>query len=132
MNCMILRALSFVLILFPAMETVAVTCDNPSTQLQMNQCAAQELVEANEVLNNVYNEVRNRLSNAQKVKLRKSQLAWIKFRDLDCAFESSASEEGSAHGLITQNCLIRKTKNRIGEFKEMLHCPEGDLGCPAS
>lgn len=107
------------------MEIVAATCDNPSTQLQMNQCAAQELAEANKALNNAYNEVRSRLSYAQKVKLRKAQIAWIKFRDLDCAFENLAAEEGSAHGLIMQNCLIRKTKNRIGELKEMLHCPEG-------
>lgn len=131
MNRMILRIPFFAFLFSPAMEIVAAPCDNPSTQLQMNQCAAQDLAEANKDLNKVYTELRSRLSDAQKVKLRKAQIAWIKFRDLDCAFESWAAEAGSAHGLVMQNCLIKKTKNRIGEFKEMQNCPEGDMGCPA-
>lgn len=100
------------------MEIIAATCDNPATQLQMSQCAAQELTEANKSLNKAYAELRGRLSDAQKVKLRKAQAAWIKFRDLDCAFESSAAEEGSAHGLVMQNCLIKKPKAGLANSKK--------------
>ena len=75
-------------------------CSAPSTQSEMTQCAGQAYSTADKKLNVAYNEYRARLNAEQKKKLTQAQLAWVKFRDLSCAFESSGAEGGSAYPMV--------------------------------
>ena len=106
-------------------------CSAPSTQSEMTQCAGQAYSAADKKLNLAYNEYRTRLSAEQKKKLTQAQLAWVKFRDLSCAFESSGAEGGSAYPMVRSGCLAAKTESRLKEIKALQDCQEGDMSCPA-
>ncbi|MDR2153100.1 MAG: lysozyme inhibitor LprI family protein, partial [Helicobacteraceae bacterium] len=86
-----------------------VNCKDPQTQLEMNQCAAEEFDAADKELNALYSSYRKSLDSKSKAALKEAQSAWIKFRDLDCAFETIGSLGGSMHNMIFSRCLIEKT-----------------------
>ncbi|MEV4780654.1 lysozyme inhibitor LprI family protein [Burkholderia sp. LMU1-1-1.1] len=106
-------------------------CSAPATQSEMTQCAGQAYSAADKKLNLAYNEYRNRLNAEQKKKLTQAQLAWVKFRDLSCAFESSGAEGGSAYPMVRSGCLAAKTESRLKEIKALQDCQEGEMSCPA-
>lgn len=106
-------------------------CGAPATQSEMTQCAGQAYSAADKKLNLAYNEYRARLSAEQKKKLAQAQLAWVKYRDLSCAFESSGAEGGSAYPMVRSGCLAAKTESRLKEIKGLQDCQEGDMSCPA-
>ena len=45
-----------------------------------------EFATANEQLNEVYKKILEKMSSSEQIEVRKSQRAWIIFRDLDCAW----------------------------------------------
>ena len=106
-------------------------CRKPKTQLEMNQCAKRDYDTATKEINQIYNEYRKRLNPSQKEQIKEVQLAWIKYRDLACKFESSGVSGGSAESMIVGVCLTRLTRARIAELKTLSKCEEGDLSCPA-
>jgi len=107
----------------------ALDCANATTQADLNACAVHALKSADGELNDTYLALRARLNQSQKNQIRDVQLAWIKYRDLSCRFESSATAGGSARTMVLNACLARKTRYRAGELKAMQQCPEGDAGC---
>jgi uncharacterized protein YecT (DUF1311 family) len=109
----------------------ALNCQNPQTQTDMNQCASIDLDKETKKLNKTYDAFRAKLNPAQKQKLKKVQLAWIKFKDLACQLEASGVYGGSAYPMVMANCLIEKTRQRNKELEALGACREGDLGCPA-
>jgi uncharacterized protein YecT (DUF1311 family) len=62
--------------------------------------------------------------------LIRAQKAWLAFRDSECAFVASATDGGSANGMIYSFCLDGLTQKRLVELNAYLHCKEGDLSCP--
>lgn len=87
-------------------------CKNPVTQLDMNQCAASDLARADAKLNANYKKLMTLLDANQKAEVKGVQLAWIKFKDLNCRFESSSAEGGSMQPLLRDSCLIDLTEAR--------------------
>ena len=119
-------------VLLPLMSASAwADCSAPATQSEMTQCAGQAYSAADKKLNLAYNEYRARLNAEQKKKLTQAQLAWVKFRDLSCAFESSGAEGGSAYPMVRSGCLAAKTESRLKEIEALQDCQEGDMSCPA-
>lgn len=114
---------------FP-MLSMAADCGDLPNQSDMNQCAGKAYKAADTELNRVYNNYRARLEETDKRKLKDVQLAWIKFRDLSCEFESSSVEGGSVHPYISLSCLAKVTRTRIQQLEVLANCKEGDLSCP--
>lgn len=56
------------------------------------------------------------LSEQRKEKLKASQRAWVKFRDSEAGFISSAYAKGSIRPLILAQALIRLTDQRASEL----------------
>lgn len=110
---------------------LALDCQNPQTQTDMNQCASLDLDRETKTINKTYNDLRKKLNHSQKQQLKELQLAWIKFKDLACEFEASGVEGGSAHSMVMAGCLTEKTRQRNEELKVLGNCQEGDLSCPA-
>ena len=106
-------------------------CNAPTNQTEMTQCAGQAYSAADKKLNLAYNEYRALLGGEQKKQLTQAQLAWVKFRDLSCAFESSGVEGGSAYPMVRSACLAAKTESRLADIKKLQECKEGDMSCPA-
>lgn len=105
-------------------------CVNAMDQSTLNQCAAAEYAAQDKRLNQLYGDYRKRLDDGQKLQLKEVQLAWIKFRDLACAFESASVEGGSAYPMVLNGCLTQKTAARVEELEQLAVCEEGDLSCP--
>ncbi len=105
-------------------------CSSAKTQADLNACASRQFQQLDEQLNKVYAAYRARLNQSQKQQLKEVQLAWVKFRDLGCTFESSGVAGGSAHPMVFHQCLSSKTQVRLGELKALAACEEGDMSCP--
>jgi uncharacterized protein YecT (DUF1311 family) len=122
---------SFLSSLFVSSFTLALDCQNHQTQTDMNQCASIDLGRETKKLNKTYNNFKAKLNPTQKQQFKEVQLAWIKFKDLACQFESSGVEGGSAHSMVLDGCLTEMTRQRNKELEAMSNCQEGDLSCPA-
>ena len=97
------------------------------SMLDMNQCMGTEYSKADARLNQLYK--RLLLSLVDPRPLRRSQSAWIKFRDLDCLYSGSGiSGGGSLAPLNDSACRIDKTEKRIRDLERYLewNCN----GCP--
>ena len=118
---------SIALLLLPALPLHAQTldCDNAMTQTEMNQCAAQALEQEDQRLNRVYNQYRAGLQAKDRQALKQVQLAWIKFRDLDCKQVASVYEGGSMQPMVRAHCLAERTRERITHLEQMADGAEG-------
>lgn len=117
--------------LWIAPQVWADDCANAMDQSSLNQCASADYAVQDKRLNQLYGDYRKRLDDGQKQQLKDAQLAWVKYRDLACAFESSAVEGGSAYPMVMNGCLSAKTSSRADELEQLSACEEGDLSCPA-
>jgi uncharacterized protein YecT (DUF1311 family) len=69
----------------------SINCKNPQTTVEMRRCADQSYEKADQQLNQVYRQLKPKLSPSRQKKLVEAQLAWIEFRDKNCTFEASAA-----------------------------------------
>lgn len=71
-------------------------------------------------LNQIYQQLKKRLSTSRQKKLENAESAWIKFRDSGCEFEGISGGNGAKN-----TCLIRTTEQRIKDLQE--HLQNSDL-----
>ena len=102
---------------------------NGQSQMELNQQAGTALQDADRQLNAVYSKLRARLSPESRARLQAAEEAWIRFRDLECAFIGAPTTGGSIHGMIVAQCQARLTLVRVKDLEAQLNCPEGDLSC---
>lgn len=95
-------------------------CGQMVTQIDMNQCAAENYSLSDKQLNQVYQAVRQNLDAAAKAQLTKAEERWIVFRDAQCTFESDRFEDGSIAPLIQASCMEQITDNRIAELRQAI------------
>ena len=93
-------------------------CEGYGSQAEASGCARREYQAADAELNNVYNRLAGALDAEDKALLKASELAWIKYRDSTCEFESSQYKGGAMRPMIESFCLTRVTKARTAELKE--------------
>jgi uncharacterized protein YecT (DUF1311 family) len=96
-------------------------------QQQMNSCLAMEEAKVDIRLNDTYKRLVSALDDASK--LRKAQAAWIRFRDLSCAYENSGiTTGGSLYPFATSACRIDLAEKRLRDLEQYLewNCN----GCP--
>ena len=110
-------------------------CDKAETQQEMNQCSGEEYRKANSQLNGPYsklvasmrkeivaaqhkNDASQEKYNATALeKLRSTERAWIRYRNLHCNAARHLTEGGSASPLVWANCMTEATRHRIEELK---------------
>ncbi len=106
-------------VLFISFSAYALDCNNANTQMEMNQCSYLDYQKTDKELNKLYNQYRATLPPERKEQLKKAQLAWVKFRDLDCQYEMDFYKGGSIVPLIRNGCYTVKTKQRIKDVKQL-------------
>lgn len=99
----------------PAINTAE--CQAPSTQADMNLCAQAAYAEADAELNQVYQTVKGVQADNGRQALGNAEMAWINFRDLDCAFERDQFQGGSIAPMVYGNCLTERTQIRTAELQ---------------
>lgn len=99
----------------------ASACNDPQTQVELNDCAASQAKAADEKLNQAYQQIRSELKGSDRDDLLiDAQLAWIEFRDKNCMFARSKYEGGSIEPLIYSDCIERVTQQRTEELQTYL------------
>ena len=104
-------------------------CDG--NQREMNACASKRFKHYDKILNDLYKQQISFLGNTTETanSLRESQKAWIKFRDLDCAYDAGKQENsGTIWPLEHLSCLAERTRTRALELEEYVACRQN--GCP--
>ncbi len=81
-------------------------------QQDANYCAAQAYETADQALNDAYKKLGADRGPAYKAKLKKVELAWIAYRDAECALELDSFGGGSMAPMVYSGCLSRLTKQR--------------------
>lgn len=56
-------------------------------------------------------------NESRDIYLKKSQQAWIKIKDANCAYETYESKKGTGFQSIYLQCLLEKTNSRIEYLK---------------
>ncbi|MCW1923709.1 lysozyme inhibitor LprI family protein [Luteolibacter arcticus] len=91
------------------------------SQQEMNAEAAETFKKADKELNEVYAKVLANLDDLAKENLKKSQRAWVAWRDAEAAFRADAEARGgSMWPLVHEGIRGRLTKERVKSLKELL------------
>ena len=91
------------------------------TQLEMNDKAAAEFAKADKELNEVYAKVIGVLDDQAKEMLKRSQRAWVAFRDAEAAFQADAEARGgSMWPLVHEGVRGKLTRERVKALREYL------------
>lgn len=93
-------------------------CEELEMQQEMNQCAQDNYVIANDSLNKLYKYILQGLDEGGQQQLADAEEQWSTFRDAQCAFESDYVEGGSIAPLIKASCLEQVTDNRVAELRQ--------------
>ena len=126
------NAALFLLALGLAAPAQAADCSGAQIQADMDECAGNEVRQADARLNTLYGDLQRRLKGDPDTAklLTAAQRAWIAYRDAECGFSSSGTIGGSVHGMIEAQCRTGLTQARSKDFTAYLSCQEGDLSCP--
>jgi uncharacterized protein YecT (DUF1311 family) len=103
--------------------------DGGRTQLEMNTCAGQKADAANQRLSALLVELGGVLEPQARQDLASIQKRWVALRDLDCKWEQSLFEGGSAAPLVYAACIASRTEERIQRLKVFL-CEGGGMTGP--
>ena len=116
----------------PSQAYASAACQNATTQLQLNECAAASYAKSDKDLNKVYRDILARLKGPSETKTDfiAAQRAWLKYRDAQCRFEISGLEGGSVQPMIYSQCLDTLTQSRTKYLSQFLDCRDGTLNCP--
>jgi uncharacterized protein YecT (DUF1311 family) len=93
-------------------------CEGNGSQAEASGCAHREYLAADAELNRAYSRLAGILDADEKALLKEAELAWIKYRDSNCTFESSQYAGGTMRPMIESFCLARVTRARTAELKE--------------
>lgn len=107
------------------------------TQADLNQSACANFDQADQTLNRVYQQIRQRYQGDRAFleKLKLSQRAWIAFRDAELEALYPDENKQISYGSIYPMCACgekaRLTLERIDQLRRWLDVEEGD-GCAGS
>lgn len=102
-------------------DAFALDCQNASTTVEMRECASADLQKADKALNATYKKLMAKLDDKiAKDKLKKSQRAWIAFRDANAEFSADEMRGGTGEGLLYTGTVTQMTKQREKELAQYL------------
>ena len=110
--------------------------DNAATQIELNSCAYEEYKKSDEELNRVYTAIHTQYKSDKLFlkKLKRSQRAWIAFRDAEIeAFyphqDKTRQHYGSIYPVCHNGLLTRLTIERIKQLQVWLDGVEEGSAC---
>ena len=106
------------------------SCQEATTQAQMNASANTEWNEADAALHKFYATYVKRLDPEQAKLFRAANLRWAKYQKAYCQFEASSSLGGSVYPMAIASCMSLQAEKRLKELRQLSRCHEGDSNCP--
>jgi uncharacterized protein YecT (DUF1311 family) len=104
-------------------------CSNAPTQTDMNLCVGKRLKAADDKLNATYRALAAKVSKEGGEQLKKTQRAWLAWRDAQCEFDTMSTRGGSIHSMVQALCIEDLTGAQTKHLDAQLHCQEGDTSC---
>jgi len=117
-----------------AQNAKADPCEKATSQADMNECYGQEYQKADAHLNRVYRKAMDylqhdlaqagsdqslkQLAQASIDDLKAAEVAWIKYRDLQCEAARQQYQGGTMSSMIHSICMEMATEHRIDEIKQ--------------
>lgn len=96
-------------------------CANATTTVEIDECVGKEYKKVDAELNRVYKQLMAKFEDeGAKTALKTAQQAWLKYRDLNCEFESYENKGGTIYPIVYTGCLSAMTVTRTKELREML------------
>jgi uncharacterized protein YecT (DUF1311 family) len=91
-------------------------CEDKQTTMEMTNCMDGEVKKADAELNRVYQAALRKHRPENAVKLRKTQRAWIAFRDAQCEAEGSIYEGGTIQPIVEAHCRVKLAQERTKDL----------------
>lgn len=91
------------------LPALAMSCDNPINAYDRTYCAASEMIQLDQNLNEQYGKTMKSLTKEQSSLVKKAQIKWIRERDTD----------GASEGTIGVDCVNDKMKARIATLSQI-------------
>jgi uncharacterized protein YecT (DUF1311 family) len=114
------KIICLIILLLP-LSSFAKTCADGGNVYDDLACADRTLDSSKRDLNAIYQKIY--ASTQYKDEFEQSQKAWLNYREKQCngyiAAEASQSQ-GAGSGLITKDCLVAITKQRVDYLKTLL------------
>jgi len=116
-----MRKIICVILLLLPLSSFAKACTDSGNVYDDLSCTNQALDSSKRDLNAIYQKIY--ASTQYKDEFEQSQKAWLNYRERQCngyiAAEASQSQ-GAGSGLITKDCLVAITKQRVDYLKTLL------------
>jgi uncharacterized protein YecT (DUF1311 family) len=96
------------------------SCENAASTADMRKCENARLERAEQEMKAAYAKLERSLGDAQRKKLRTAQAAWLKFREANADFYSSALGQATLAPLAATNYRADATEARTRELKKAL------------
>ena len=107
-----------------ASRAAGTDCSNDQNTLDIVACHEGRYAIADKHLNAVYSAAMKNLEESQKIALKKSQLAWIKYRDLNYALVAEMNKDsGTYAGVAISDFRASLVEKRVKEFLELFSGP---------
>jgi uncharacterized protein YecT (DUF1311 family) len=87
------------------------------TMYEMKDEASVKYKQADTDMNRIYKLANSTCDSSGRERLKKAQLAWIKYRNLCCEAEASIYKGGTMYGLVYTNCMTDLTRERLRRLK---------------
>jgi len=84
---------------------------------EVDNCFARAYKAADSQLNEVYQQIRQRLTPEEQQQLLAAQRLWMQFRDATCKAESDLYKGGSQASPAYTACLEEETRHRTADIK---------------
>jgi uncharacterized protein YecT (DUF1311 family) len=94
-------------------------CEEAKSTLQINECYARELKRVDAELNKVYHLTLKKLQVDDAALLRKSQRAWLVYRDVHYEAERALWGGGTGGPAAWMSCKLELTSQRTAEIKNV-------------
>jgi uncharacterized protein YecT (DUF1311 family) len=95
---------------------LAADCKDAGSTAEIIQCVVVELNKTDRELNSVYVKLLSILDAEGQRKLKESQRAWIKYRDLNAQFLADSFRGGSAESILLVDAKTTMTQTRTKEL----------------
>lgn len=96
-------------------------CSGIERDRERGQCVHAQYKKADIELNKAYTALRDFFNSENQDILKKTQLVWLNYRDLDCNQVANRYSGGTLFDEILDQCLMEKTKSRT---KELIYLKE--------
>ncbi len=100
-------------------------CNNPQTEIDIQECLSRKAKTADWALNETYRFLIEHSDKGRIFELRRSQRAWVQFRDANCRLASDRARGGTMSGSLYAKCLEQMTLERTKELEQYLNDTRG-------